>query len=108
MSTTYYYTPHTSSFEGGVSSSSDNSPQVRGGILAHERGHALSFLETFLSMFRREVSKFKAGSLTSNDKAEIKRIYNRCWKTCGGDDAKIVNDAHIKWYKDHGYNIEIR
>lgn len=42
--TTYTYTPHTPMGGGGFAGSSTGRPQVRGGILAHERGHASAFL----------------------------------------------------------------
>ena len=91
-----------------MSSTSDGSPQVWDSVLAHERGHALSFLTKFLSMLRNEVAHFEAGKLSGDDKAEIQRIFERCRKACADDSAQKANDAQIDWYKDHGYDIQIK
>jgi len=105
--TTYYFTPHKVGAAGG-SSSSDGSPQVRGGILAHEQGHALSFLTKFLEMFKSRVGRFKAGNLSESDKQEIRRIYNDCLNECQNDSGDKANEAQTNWYKEHGYDIQIK
>ena len=105
--TTYYYKPHKGDAD-SESSSSDGSPQVRGGVLAHERGHALSFLNKFLEMFRKEVARFQAGNLSESDKAEIRRIFENCRNACADDSAEKANNAQIDWYKEHGFDIQIK
>jgi RHS repeat-associated protein len=104
---TYHYKPHNGE-DGGIATSSDGSPQVRGGILAHEQGHADSFLESFLPRFRNEVARFKAGQLTESDKAEIRRIFARCKKEASTDSGNRANESHINWYNNNGYQIDTR
>ena len=103
---TYQYKPHVGD-EGGVSFTTDGSPQIRGGILAHELGHARAFLETFLPKFQSEVDRFKAGRLTESDKSEIKRIFNRCINEASIDSGNNANEAQANWYMNNGYKFEI-
>ena len=106
--TIYYFDPHTTDGLRGGASTSDNSPQVRGGILAHERGHAESFIKVFLPMFRREIARFGNKRLTTAEQQEVKRIYDRCLLEAKEDNAARSNQAHIDWYKNNGYRIERR
>ena len=102
-----YYRPHAGERR-GVLSTSDGSPPIRGSVLAHELGHAQSFLETFLPQFKREVARFKAGHLTESDKFEIRRIFNRCVDKASVDSGNKANEAQINWHKDNGYPLIIK
>ena len=104
---TYYYVPHNGE-KGGVSSTSDGSPPVRDAVLAHELGHAQSFLQTFLPRFQKEVDKFPAGHLTERDKSDIQRIFNQCLNEASADSGNKANEAQINWYRENGYQFEVK
>ena len=106
--TTYFYSPHWPSGEGGNSWSSTGRPQVRGAILAHERGHASAFLDVLIPKFRAELQKFGNRKLSAADKAEVQRIYDRCKREARAENARRANEAHENWYRNNGFNIQIR
>ena len=95
--TTYFYSPHWPSGEGGNSWSSTGRPQVRGAILAHERGHASAFLDVLIPKFRAELQKFGNRKLSAADKAEVQRIYDRCKREARAENARRANEAHENW-----------
>lgn len=105
--TTYTYTPHTPRGGGGISGSSTGRPQVRGAILAHERGHASAFLDVLIPKFRAELEKFGNRKLSAADKAEVRRIYDRCKREAQSENACRANEAHENWYRNNGFNIRI-
>ena len=106
--TTYYYTPHTPTGGGGNAWSSTGQPQVRGGSLAHERGHASAYLDILIPKFKAELQKFGNRKLSESDKAEVRRIYDRCKSEAQEESSRRANEAHENWYRNNGYNIEIR
>ena len=106
--TTYFYTPHTPSGRGGGASSSTGRPQIRGAILAHERGHASAYLDILIPKFKAELQKFGNRKLSESDKAEVRRIYDRCKREAQEESSRRANEAHENWYRNNGYNIEIR
>ena len=105
--TTYFYTPHSPGGRGGNSWSSTGRPQVRGAILAHERGHASAFLDVLIPKFRAELRKFGNRKLSASDKAEVRRIYDRCKRESESENARRANEAHENWYRKNGFKIRI-
>ena len=105
---TYYYDPHDMYCERGSSSTSDGSPQIRAAILAHERGHASSFLNAFLPSFKRAISRFGNKRLSRAEQEEVRRVYYDCLEDYQPDNAVRANQAHVDWYKNNGYHISIR
>ena len=100
--TIYYYVPHILDKK-GISSTSDGTPQVRGAVLAHERGHAEAFFSTILPRFKALVR-----DLPSSATSEIESRYNQAWREGQEESARLANDAQINWYRSHGYRVEIR
>ena len=107
-STTYTYVPHTSRGGGGISGSSTGRPQIRGAILAHERGHASAFLDVLIPKFKAELQKFGNRKLSAADKAEVRRIYERCKREAQAESSRRANEAHENWFRDNGFNLQIR
>ena len=105
---TYYYDPHDIYCERGSSSTSDGSPQIRAAILAHERGHASSFLNSFLPSFKRAISRFGNKRLSKAEQEEVRRIYYDYLEDFQPVSAARANQAHVDWYKNNGYHISIR
>ena len=106
--TTYTYLPHTHRGGGGISGSSTGRPQMRGAILAHERGHASAFLDVLIPKFKAELQKFGNRKLSASDKVEVRRIYDRCKKEAEAENARRANEAHENWFRDNGFNLQIR
>jgi len=106
--TTYTYAPHTPSGGGGFAGSSTGRPQVRGGILAHERGHASAFLDVLIPKFKAELQKFGNRKLSASDKAEVRRIYDKCKREAQAESSRRANEAHENWYRNNGFNLQIR
>ena len=106
--TTYTYAPHSPRGLGGVAGSSTGRPQVRGAILSHERGHASAFLDVLIPKFKAELQKFGNRKLSASDKAEIRRIYDRCRSEAQAESSRRANDAHENWYRKNGFNLQIR
>ena len=106
--TTYTYVPHTSKGGGGVPGSSTGRPQIRDAILSHERGHASAFLDVLIPKFRAELQKFGNRKLSAADKAEVRRIYERCKRETEAENARRANEAHENWFRDNGFNLQIR
>lgn len=106
--TTYTYTPHSPKGWGGNAGSSTGRPQVRRAILSHERGHASAFLDILIPKFKAELQKFGDRKLSASDKAEVRRIYERCKREAEAENARRANEAHENWYRNNGFNIEIR
>ena len=104
----HYFEPHDIYGGRGGTTSSDGSPEIRGGILAHERGHASSFLNAFLPAFRRRISKFGNKRLSESEQEEVRRIYRLCMEEFQPDSAARANQAQIDWYKGNGYRLERR
>ena len=100
--TIYYYTPHILDKK-GFSSTSDGTPQVKGAILAHERGHAEAFFNTILPRFEALVR-----DLPSSATSEIESRYNQAWREGQEESARLANEAHINWYRTNGYKLEIK
>ena len=107
-STTYTYAPHTPRGGGGISGSSTGRPQIRDAILAHERGHASAFLDVLIPKFKAELQKFGNRKLSASDKAEVRRIYDRCKKEAQAENARRANEAHENWFRNNGFNLQIR
>ena len=101
-STTYYYVPHVLDKK-GISSTSDGTPQVRGAVLAHERGHAEAFFSAILPRFKALVRV-----LPSSATSEIESRYNQAWREGQEESARLANEAHINWYRANGYKLEIK
>ena len=106
--TTYTYAPHSPRGLGGVAGSSTGRPQVRGAILSHERGHASAFLDVLIPKFKAELQKFGNRKLSASDMAEIRRIYDRCRSEAQAESSRRANDAHENWYRNNGFNLQIR
>ena len=106
--TTYTYTPHTLRGGGGISGSSTGRPQIRDAILAHERGHASAYLDVMIPKFKAELQKFGNRKLSASDKAEVRRIYDRCKRETEAENARRANEAHENWFRDNGFNLQIR
>ena len=106
--TTYTYVPHTPSGGGGIAGSTTGRPQVRGAILAHERGHASAFLDVLIPKFKAALQKFGNRKLSASDKAEVRRIYERCKREAQAESSRRANEAHEDWYRNNGFNIQIR
>ena len=100
--TIYYYTPHILDKKGS-SSTSDGTPQVKGAILAHERGHAEAFFNTILPRFKELIR-----DLPSSATSEIESRYNQAWREGQEESARLANEAHINWYRANGYKLEIK
>ena len=101
-STIYYYVPHILDKK-GISSTSDGTPQVRGAVLAHERGHAEAFFSAILPRFKALVR-----DLPSSATSEIESRYNQAWREGQEESARLANEAHINWYRANGYKLEIK
>lgn len=102
--TIYYYTPHDMYGNGGLTSTSDGSPQVQGAILAHERGHALAYLTSFLTSFKRMIaSRFGGRKLSLSEMREVQSIYDACLRENAPVDSALANEGHMNWYRDNGY-----
>ena len=108
VNTTYFYTPHSPRGGGGNAWSSTGRPQVRDAVLAHERGHASAFLDVLIPKFKAELQKFGNRKLSASDKEEVRRIYDRCVRESESENARRANEAHENWYRNNGYNIQIR
>ena len=106
--TTYTYVPHTPGGGGGIAGSTTGRPQVRGAILAHERGHASAFLDVLIPKFKAALQKFGNRKLSASDKAEVRRIYERCKREAQAESSRRANEAHEDWYRNNGFNIQIR
>ena len=104
----HYFDPHDIYGGKGGTRSSDGSPQIRGGILAHERGHASAFLHAMLPAFRRRISKFSKKRLSKSEKEEVRRIFQACREEFQPVSAARANQAQIDWYRDNGYRLERR
>ena len=100
--TIYYYTPHVLDKK-GFSSTSDGTPQVKGAILSHERGHAEAFFSTILPRFKALVHDLPSSATT-----EIESRYNQAWREGQEESARLANEAHINWYRANGYKLEIK
>ena len=100
--TTYFYVPHVLNTK-GISSTSDGTPQVRGAVLAHERGHAEAFFTTILPRFKALVRE-----LPSSNRHAIESRYKQAWREGQAESARLANDAQINWYRTHGYKVEIK
>jgi hypothetical protein len=106
--TTYTYAPHSPRGLGGVAGSSTGNKQVRGAILSHERGHASAFLDVLIPKFKAELQKFGNRKLSASDKAEIRRIYDRCRRESQAESSRRANELHENWYRSNGFDIQIR
>ena len=104
----HYFEPHDIYGGKGGTTSSDGSPQIRGGILAHERGHASAFLYSLLPEFRRRISKFSKKRLSKSDQDEVRRIYQSCIEEFQPVSAARANQAQMDWYRNNGYRLERR
>jgi len=104
----YYFEPHDIYGGKGGTTSSDGSPQIRGGILAHERGHASAFLDALLPAFRRRISKFEKKRLSKSDQGKVRDIFEECIEEFQPVSAARANQAQMDWYRDNGYRLERR
>ena len=46
--------------------------------------------------------------VSAADKAEVRRIYDRCKREAESESARRANEAHEDWYRNNGFNIQIR
>ena len=104
----HYFEPHDIYGGKGGTTTSDGSPQIRGGILAHERGHASAFLDALVPAFRRRISKFGKKRLSTSEQDEVRRIYQSCVEEFQPVSAARANQAQMDWYKKNGYRLERR
>lgn len=104
---TYFYTPHHGRLGGG-SSSSDGSPQIRGGVVAHEKGHAKAFFDLVIPGVRTVAESFGNSKLSAADKAKVKATYQRLLKETEKSSGEMANERQLEWYSSHGYDIEVR
>ena len=102
----HYFEPHDMYGGKGGTTSSDGSPQIRGGILAHERGHASSFMNALIPAFRRRIAKFGKKRLSKSEQDEVRRIYQSCIEEFQPVSSARANQAQMDWYKNNGYRLE--
>ena len=104
----HYFEPHDIYGGKGGTTSSDGSPEIKGGILAHERGHASAFLHSLLPAFRRRISKFGKKRLSKSEQDEVRRIFLECKEEFQPVSSARANQAQMDWYRDNGYRLERR
>ena len=72
------------------------------------RGYVSAYLEVLIPKFKAALQKFGNRKLLAADKAEVRRIYDRCKREAQAEDARRTNEAHENWYRNNGFNIQIR
>ena len=72
------------------------------------RGYVSACLDVLIPKFRAALQKFGNRKLSAADKAEVRRIYDRCKREAEAESARRANEAHEDWYRNNGFNIQIR
>jgi len=107
----HYYEPHSIKNDvmiGGIASTSNGSPQLRNGVLSHEKGHASAFLNYTIPLFRQRLKKFGCRRLSSEEKNEVRRIYEECIRSTLQESAESANKAQEEWYKKRRKRFKLK
>lgn len=109
----YYYKLHKlvgSQMVGGGARTSDGSPLIRASVLAHENGHAKSYLENAMPSFISAVNKKYTGraikDLTAAEIKDIRNMYQESVDNAMDDSCDRSNLETINWYNSHGIQLQ--